>query len=62
MAGAGKIIGVDINPDREEWGHKFGMTEFLNSKGMSREDVVAKIVAMTDGGADYTFDATATPK
>jgi len=58
LAGAGKIIGVDINPDREEWGRKFGMTEFLNSKGLSREDVVAKIVAMTDGGADYTFDAT----
>jgi Zn-dependent alcohol dehydrogenase len=52
------IIGVDINPDREEWGRKFGMTAFLNSKGMSREDVVAKIVLMTDGGADYTFDAT----
>ena len=58
LAGAGKIIGVDINPDREEWGRKFGMTDFLNSKGMSREDTVAKIVAMTDGGADYTFDAT----
>jgi S-(hydroxymethyl)glutathione dehydrogenase / alcohol dehydrogenase len=58
LAGAGKIIGVDINPDREEWGRKFGMTDFLNSKGMSREDVVAKIVLMTDGGADYTFDAT----
>jgi len=58
LAGAGKIIGVDINPDREEWGRKFGMTEFLDSKGMSREDVVAKIVLMTDGGADFTFDAT----
>jgi S-(hydroxymethyl)glutathione dehydrogenase/alcohol dehydrogenase len=58
LAGANKIIGVDINPDREEWGRKFGMTDFLNSKGMSREDVVAKIVEMTDGGAEYTFDAT----
>jgi S-(hydroxymethyl)glutathione dehydrogenase/alcohol dehydrogenase len=58
LAGANRIIGVDINPDREEWGRKFGMTAFLNSKGMSREDVVAKIVEMTDGGADYTFDAT----
>jgi S-(hydroxymethyl)glutathione dehydrogenase/alcohol dehydrogenase len=56
--GAGKIIGVDINPDREEWGRKFGMTDFLNSKGMSRDEVVAKIVDMTDGGADYSFDAT----
>ena len=34
------------------------MTEFLNTRGMSREDIVAKVVAMTDGGADYTFDAT----
>ncbi len=58
LAGANKIVGVDINPDREEWGRKFGMTDFLNTKGMSREDIVAKIVEMTDGGADYTFDAT----
>ena len=58
LVGANKIIGVDINPDREEWGRKFGMTDFLNSKGMSREEIVAKIATMTDGGADYTFDAT----
>ena len=58
LAGASKIIGVDINPAREEWGRRFGMTDFLDSRGMSREDVVAKIVLMTDGGADYTFDAT----
>jgi S-(hydroxymethyl)glutathione dehydrogenase/alcohol dehydrogenase len=25
---------------------------------MSREEVVAKVVELTDGGADYTFDAT----
>ncbi len=56
--GPGKIIGVDINPAREEWGSRFGMTHFLNSKGMSREEVVAAVVALTDGGADYTFDAT----
>jgi S-(hydroxymethyl)glutathione dehydrogenase/alcohol dehydrogenase len=58
LAGANKIIGVDINPDREEWGRRFGMTDFLNTKGMSREEIVAAIVVMTDGGADYTFDAT----
>jgi len=58
LAGADKIIGVDINPAREEWGRKFGMTDFLNTKGMSREDTVAAIVQLTDGGADYTFDAT----
>ena len=58
LSGAGTIIGVDINVIREEWGRRFGMTAFLNSKGMSRDDTVQRIVAMTDGGADYTFDCT----
>src|SRR3546814_884486 len=58
MVGADKIIGIDINPDREEWGRKFGMTHFTNSKGLSRDETVAKIVEATDGGADYSFDAT----
>jgi S-(hydroxymethyl)glutathione dehydrogenase / alcohol dehydrogenase len=58
LAGASKIVGIDINPDRESWGRQFGMTHFLNSHSMSRENVVAKIVELTDGGADYSFDAT----
>ena len=58
MVGAGKIIGVDINPDREAWGRQFGMTDFLNSKGLSRDETIAAILALTDGGADYSFDAT----
>jgi S-(hydroxymethyl)glutathione dehydrogenase/alcohol dehydrogenase len=58
LVGADRIVGVDINPAREEWGRKFGMTDFLNSKGMSRDEIVAKIVELTDGGADYSFDAT----
>jgi len=33
------------------------MTGFLNSKGMNREDVVAKIVLMREGGSGYTFDS-----
>lgn len=58
LAGAARIIGVDINPDREEWGRRFGMTHFLNSKGLSRDETVAKVLELTDGGADYSFDAT----
>jgi S-(hydroxymethyl)glutathione dehydrogenase/alcohol dehydrogenase len=58
MAGANKIIGVDINPDREEWGRRFGMTDFIDARGKSREDTIAAILALTDGGADYTFDCT----
>ncbi len=58
LAGAGRIIGIDINPAREAWGRQFGMTDFLNSKGLSREETVARIAGLTDGGADYSFDAT----
>ncbi|KQS02118.1 S-(hydroxymethyl)glutathione dehydrogenase [Sphingomonas sp. Leaf357] len=58
LAGAGKIIGVDINPDREEWGRRFGMTDFIDARGKSSEDTIAAILALTDGGADYTFDCT----
>ncbi len=58
LAGANRIIGVDINAAREEWGRRFGMTDFINGKGKSREDVIAEVLALTDGGADYTFDCT----
>src|SRR5919112_80412 len=30
MVGADKIIGVDINDSKEEWGRRFGMTHFVN--------------------------------
>jgi len=30
MVGANKIIGVDINADKKEWGERFGMTHFVN--------------------------------
>ena len=57
MVGADKIIGVDINDAKEEWGRKFGMTHFVNP-GKVDGDIVAHLVALTDGGADYTFDCT----
>ena len=57
LVGANMIIGVDINPAREEWGRKFGMTHFVNPRTIDG-DIVAHLVALTDGGADYTFDAT----
>src|SRR3982750_215771 len=58
LVGANKIIGVDINPAREEWGRRFGMTDFIDGRGKDRAAVIAEIMALTDGGADYTFDAT----
>jgi S-(hydroxymethyl)glutathione dehydrogenase/alcohol dehydrogenase len=56
LAGADKIIGVDLNPEKEQWGNKFGMTHFINPTRV--EDVVASIVHLTDGGADFSFDCT----
>jgi S-(hydroxymethyl)glutathione dehydrogenase/alcohol dehydrogenase len=57
MAGAGRIVGVDINPGKEEWGRRFGMTDFVNPKAVEG-DLVAHLVALTGGGGDYTFDCT----
>ena len=58
LVGADRIIGVDINDDKAEWGRRFGMTHFYNPRGKNTAEVVADLVAMTDGGADYTFDCT----
>ncbi|MAB14872.1 S-(hydroxymethyl)glutathione dehydrogenase/class III alcohol dehydrogenase [Parvibaculum sp.] len=55
IAGADKIIGVDLNPAREEMARKFGMTHFVNPKEVDG-DVVAHLVELTDGGADYSFE------
>src|SRR5687768_218789 len=52
LAGAKTIVGIDINPDREEWGHRFGMTDFIDARDKSREAVIAEVLALTDGGAD----------
>ena len=30
MVGADKIIGVDVNDSKDEWGRRFGMTHFVN--------------------------------
>ncbi|HWA80308.1 MAG TPA: S-(hydroxymethyl)glutathione dehydrogenase/class III alcohol dehydrogenase [Acetobacteraceae bacterium] len=54
MAGAEMIIGVDLNPKREALARKFGMTHFVNPKGIS--DIVGHLVELTGGGADYSFE------
>jgi S-(hydroxymethyl)glutathione dehydrogenase/alcohol dehydrogenase len=58
MVGADKIIGVDINPGKVEIARKFGMTDFVNPREIGNDKVVQAIVDLTDGGADFSFDAT----
>src|SRR3954469_26050945 len=57
LVGAAMIVGVDINPAREEWGRRFGMTHFVNPREIAG-DLVGHLVELTGGGADYTFDCT----
>jgi len=60
MAGAGRIIGVDLNPEREAMARKFGMTDFVNPGEV--ENVVDHLIALTDGGADYSFECIGNTK
>src|SRR5579862_6901885 len=55
MAGASKIIGVDLNNKREGLARKFGLTHFVNPKEI-KGDLVPHLVELTGGGADYSFE------
>ncbi len=55
MVGANRIIGVDTNPAREAMARQFGMTHFVNPKAIEG-DLVAHLVELTGGGADYSFE------
>ena len=55
LAGANMIVGVDLNPSRKALAEKFGMTHFVNPKEVG-SDLVAYLVNLTKGGADYSFE------
>ena len=55
LVGANMIVGVDINPDRKMLGESFGMTHFVNPNEVEG-DLVAYLVDLTKGGADYSFE------
>ena len=60
MVGADKIIGIDINPQREAMARKFGMTHFINPNDVP--NIVDAVVQLTDGGADYSFECIGNTK
>jgi len=55
MVGADKIIGVDINPAKQQIAEQFGMTHFVNPRELDG-DLVGHIIELTDGGADFSFE------
>ena len=55
MAKAGRIIAIDVNPDKFELARQFGATDFVNPKDYS-DPIQQVIVDLTDGGVDYSFE------
>jgi S-(hydroxymethyl)glutathione dehydrogenase/alcohol dehydrogenase len=53
------VIAVDVNPAKEAWARKFGATEFVNPSQLpDGKRIQDHLVEITDGGLDFTFDAT----
>ncbi|XP_037477923.1 alcohol dehydrogenase 3-like [Triticum dicoccoides] len=57
MAGASRIIGVDLNPAKYEQAKKFGCTDFVNPKDHTKP-VQEVLVEMTNGGVDRAVECT----
>jgi S-(hydroxymethyl)glutathione dehydrogenase / alcohol dehydrogenase len=55
LAGADMIVGIDLNPGRERLARQFGVTHFVNPKDV-KGDLVAHLIELTRGGADYSFE------
>ncbi|MBL8661141.1 MAG: S-(hydroxymethyl)glutathione dehydrogenase/class III alcohol dehydrogenase [Rhodospirillales bacterium] len=55
MVGADMIVGVDVNADKQAIAERFGMTHFVNPTEVGG-DLVAHLVDLTGGGADYAFE------
>ena len=61
LAGAHKIIGVDLNPAKKALGERYGMTHFVNPNEVEG-DLVPYLVDLTGGGADYSFECIGNTK
>ncbi|WP_373480995.1 S-(hydroxymethyl)glutathione dehydrogenase/class III alcohol dehydrogenase [Geminocystis sp.] len=61
MVGANMIIGVDINSSKKAIAEKFGMTHFVNPQEIEG-DLIAYLVDLTKGGADYSFECIGNTK
>jgi Zn-dependent alcohol dehydrogenase len=59
LVGASRIIAIDTNPSKEAWAKKFGATEFVNPTQLpAGKRIQDYLIEITDGGLDFTFDAT----
>lgn len=55
IAGASRIIGIDINSEKKETSKQFGVTEFLNPTDFDKP-IQEVIKEMTKGGVDSSYE------
>ncbi|MBZ2163997.1 S-(hydroxymethyl)glutathione dehydrogenase/class III alcohol dehydrogenase [Alteromonas stellipolaris] len=55
MAGASRIIGIDINESKFDLAKQLGATDVINPKNFDKP-IQEVIVEMTDGGVDFSFE------
>lgn len=59
VVGASRVIAIDLNPTKEVWARKFGATDFINPSQLPKgKRIQDHLIELTDGGLDFTFDAT----
>ncbi|MDJ0835500.1 MAG: S-(hydroxymethyl)glutathione dehydrogenase/class III alcohol dehydrogenase [Acidobacteriota bacterium] len=61
MAKAGRIIAIDINPDKFAFAKSMGATDFVNPKEYDAP-IQEVIVDLTKGGVDYSFECVGSVK
>ena len=54
LAGADRIVAVDLLDSKLEYARQFGATDLVNA---GNGDAVARVLEMTGGGVDYAFEA-----
>ncbi len=55
MARAGRIIAIDVNPEKFVMAKALGATDFINPKDLD-VSVTEAVVELTNGGVDYSFE------
>lgn len=59
IAGAGRIIAIDMSPSKANLAKEFGATDFICA---AETDAVKEVIEMTKGGVHHSFEAVGLPK
>jgi S-(hydroxymethyl)glutathione dehydrogenase/alcohol dehydrogenase len=54
IAGASRVIAIDMVPSKLELARKFGATDVISARD---DDVIEQVKALTDGGVHYSFES-----